>query len=89
MKMARGGMGPDELAEVLGAAGIEADFSPVAQPDAEPAFEELVSAVQAKGSSLVRIRMKMKGGTFTGLLVLNQVGTLVLNQDGKPSLKRG
>ena len=73
MKLVRGGLGPDELAEVLSAAGMEVDFSPVSPGEELPAFRELGESASLPSSSILRIKAVMKGGdVLHGLLVVNQ-----------------
>lgn len=75
MKLARGGLGPDELAEVLSAAGIEAEFAAVKTEEALPAFQTLGQSASLPCSKLVRFSAKMKGGiTLQGLMVMSQGG---------------
>jgi hypothetical protein len=75
MKLVRGGLGPDELGEILAAAGIDAEFSPLQKAQQEPEFQRLWKAASLPSSSLVRISMRMKDGSdFSGVLVLNKEG---------------
>jgi hypothetical protein len=72
-KLAKGGLSPDELAEILEAAGIQADFKTVA-PSRE-AFDPLAQAMACPGSKVIQLHCRMKdGGTVTALLALNQSG---------------
>jgi aconitase B len=60
MKLAKGGIGPDELGEILAAAGIEASFrKAVADLDTFRPFAELASL---PSSELLELRGTMKGG---------------------------
>jgi len=69
VKLARGGMGPDELMEVLSAAGIELEFSP--RPVAKESFAPLAAAASLPSSKLIELKGKMKNGDgFYALLVM-------------------
>jgi hypothetical protein len=71
MKLAKGGIGPDELAEILGAVGIELSFTPRAV--STESFRPLADAASLPYSNLVEIKGRMKGGdSILGLLVMNQ-----------------
>ena len=72
-KLARGGLCPDELGELMAAMGIEAVFSPVSLADALPVFQVTAEAASLPSSRIVRIEARMKGGgSMIGVLVLNQ-----------------
>jgi hypothetical protein len=71
MKLARGGLGPDELGEILAAAGMEVSFSPV-MASAE-SFRPLAETASLPGSKLIELKGKMKdGGSLHALIALNQ-----------------
>jgi hypothetical protein len=75
MKMMRGGMGPDEIGEILSTAGIDAEFVPVPIVEKEQEFQRLWKQASLPSASLVRISMRMKDGSdFSGVLVLNKEG---------------
>jgi hypothetical protein len=60
MKLARGGLGPDELAEILAAAGMELEFSPAkAEIDS---FRPHAESASLPGSKMIELKGKMKGG---------------------------
>ena len=71
LKLAKGGLGPDEMGEMLAAAGIDVSFTPVA---VEPGcFRLLAERAAVPGAKLVLLKGKMKGGeTITALMVVNQ-----------------
>jgi hypothetical protein len=70
LKLARGGLGPDELAEILSAAGMELEFSP-AKADVE-SFRPLAESASLPGSKMIALKGKMKGGGLLhALLVMN------------------
>jgi hypothetical protein len=72
LKIRRGEMGLDELAEMMAAAGIDAQFNPVAVNDALPRFKHLAGMAQQSDASITSLELKLKGGqTLTGLLVVN------------------
>lgn len=60
MKLAKGSLGPEQLKEMLAAAGIELEFSQV-KPSAE-AFVQLGKAAALPGSELMRLSGAMKDG---------------------------
>ena len=69
MKLARGGMDPEALGEILAAAGVSVSFTPVAAGP-EP-FRTLAAAASLPSANLLELRGKMKSGeTLTALLVL-------------------
>jgi len=73
MKLAKSTMGPDELAEMLEAVGIEASFTVVVPGDAKGEFEALWLSATADRAKIMRLDMKMKNGErFSGLLVLTE-----------------
>jgi len=70
MKLAKGGLGPDELAEILAAAGMDLQFNPVA-PSLET-FRPLAEAASLPSSKMGELKGRMKGGgTIHALLVMN------------------
>lgn len=78
LKMTKGGMGPDEMAELLGSMGMAAKFDPVEPARKTAEFQGLWDSASLPQSSVMRLEIRMKTGeTFTGLLVLNQPGKLV------------
>ena len=72
-KLARGGIGPDELGELMSAAGIDATFSLVQIGEALPVFQAAAEAASLPSARIVRIEATMKGGDrMSGILVMNQ-----------------
>lgn len=70
MKLMRGGFGPDELAEMLKAVGMDVNFA--AKPVSADSFRPLASSASLPGSKLVELTGKMKdGGQLHALIVLN------------------
>lgn len=69
-KLARGGIGPDQLGEILSAAGIEASFSMVPKAEEEKYFLAL-AANALNGGQIARFTAEMKGQTLTGLVCIN------------------
>jgi hypothetical protein len=70
MKLAKGGLGPDELAEILAAAGMDLTFTPAA-PTVE-AFRPLAEAASLPSAKMVELKGRMKGGgNIHALLVMN------------------
>jgi hypothetical protein len=73
MKLARGGIGADELAEILASAGIGLSFEE--KPVAVSTFQSLGATASLPGSKIIEIRGQMKGGdTVHALMVVNQGG---------------
>ena len=71
LKMKKGGIGPEQLTEMLEAMGIKAQFSPVPKEEALPAFQRLAVATERADTSLLSLTFTMKDGKqFEGLLVL-------------------
>jgi hypothetical protein len=72
-KLAKGGLGPDELGELLEAAGMKVDFAPVQVADALPEFKALAEATSLPDAKILRLNARMKGGEILqALLVVNQ-----------------
>lgn len=72
-RLAKGAVSQDELAELLAVMGIDAEFASVSQADALAAFQGAGEAASVPGSTLVRLRARMKGGEqLTGILVVNR-----------------
>jgi hypothetical protein len=70
IKLARGGLGPDELAEILAAAGMELSFLPV-EPTLE-SFRPLAQSASLPCAKMLELKGKMKGGGMLhALLVMN------------------
>jgi len=82
IKLAKGGMGPDEFAEILDQAGIEADTATVTKEDAEAAFERLVVASQTDGAETTRVEVTLKNEIKGFAIIVFQAG-----RGSKPSLK--
>ena len=59
LKLARGELGPDELKEILSAAGMELEFNPVA-PSLET-FRPLAASVSLPGSKLLELKGNNEG----------------------------
>jgi hypothetical protein len=71
VKLARGGMGPDEMREMLSAMGINLDFEAV--PVSKEAFTELGRAASLPSSKLIRLAGRLKTGErIEALMVVNQ-----------------
>ncbi len=71
IKLARGGMGPDEMGELLRAAGMDLSFTPVKIEAA--AFTVLAQAASLPCSKMIELKGQMRSGeTVTALLVVNQ-----------------
>lgn len=61
----------DEMKEILAAAGVDLEFTPVAATAA--AFRPLAEAASLPSATLLELRGNMKGGgTLHALLVMNQ-----------------
>ena len=72
-KLKKGGIGPDELAELLAAVGIVGSFTAVPLDQALPEFQKLAKATSLPSASLVRLSMVMKDGQrLDGLLVMTK-----------------
>ena len=72
-KLMRGGLGPDELGEMLAAAGIESEFAPVPVDQALAAFQEAGAAASLPSSRILRLVATMKGGEqIHALIIVNQ-----------------
>jgi len=70
--MARGGMGPDELAEILGAMGMSMQMRPVGADGAPGAFQRAAQTTLHPGAKLFSLRGEMQNGdTIEALLVLS------------------
>lgn len=69
-KMASGGMGPDELAKLLRAAGIDLEMAPVPFSEASGSFTETARAVRVPGATLHRMRGRMKNGAQLEALIV-------------------
>lgn len=70
MKVARGGLGPDELAEVLGAMGMDVSFREV--PAARESFEPLGRMASLPDAKLVELKGTTKdGASIYALIVMN------------------
>jgi hypothetical protein len=64
-------MGPDELKELLAAAGIELEFNPIETMKAHEAFQGTAQASISPGAKLFGLEGKMKSGeTLRALIVL-------------------
>lgn len=71
MKLAKGGRGPEQLKEMLAAAGVDMEFSKVKPSPA--AFVELGTAAALPGSELMRLSGAMKDGKrIEALLVVTK-----------------
>lgn len=70
MKLAKGGLGPDELAEILAAAGMDLAMLQVT-PSLET-FRPLAEAASLPSSKMIELKGTMKGGgAIHALLVMN------------------
>ena len=68
-KMAKGGMGLDEIAEMLSAMGMEMELSPLIPGGGQ--LEETARAVASPGAQSVCVSGKLKGGAeLRGVLIL-------------------
>jgi hypothetical protein len=75
LKLAKGGLGPDELSEILAAAGMELQVQPV--PMELESFRVLAETASLPGAKLVRLQGgKKSGDRIDALLVITQ------NRDG-------
>lgn len=73
MKLARGGMGPDELQTMFAAVGIDMEMGLVEQPRGE--FRELMATASLPGTKLVRLKGSTKGGEkIRALLLVTEPG---------------
>jgi hypothetical protein len=71
VKLMKGGIGQDELEEILAIAGMNLTFAAV-KPDLD-AFRPLATAASLPGSKLVELKGNMKDGSqIHALLVINQ-----------------
>jgi hypothetical protein len=75
LKLAKGGLGPDELKEILSSIGMDIEFNPV-QANLET-FRSLAVPASLPGSKLLELKGTMKGGGHIHAL-------LVMNQETKP-----
>ncbi|MGO8708687.1 MAG: hypothetical protein ACLQMG_13530 [Terracidiphilus sp.] len=70
-KLMKGGLDPDQLAEMLGAMGLGADVAAVTSGQVPVAFQKLWEAGQEPGVTILRVELrKQNGDKITGLLVL-------------------
>ena len=70
-KLAKGGLGPDEIAEVLAAVGIELETREV--PVAKDTFVPLAESASLPRSKFIELRGRMKDGSqLHALVVLHQ-----------------
>ena len=70
-KLAKGGIGPDELGEILSAMGVELEMAPVPFPEASKAYRDSAAGLTGPGAKLHRLSGKMKNGDrLEALLVL-------------------
>jgi hypothetical protein len=60
LKMARGGVGVDELAEILSAMGIDMEITPLPRPEGQ--IDELTNLASIPDSKAVLLSGRMKGG---------------------------
>jgi hypothetical protein len=71
MKIAKGGLGPDELAEVLSQMGMEVAFQTL--PAQADSFEPLGKAASLPHAKIIELKGVSKdGGQIYALIVLNQ-----------------
>jgi hypothetical protein len=71
LKLAKGGLGPEELKEILSAAGMDLEFNPV--PANLETFRSLAVPASLPGSKLLELKGTMKGGGLIhALLVMNE-----------------
>jgi hypothetical protein len=76
-KLATGGMGPDELAAICEAAGMEIEVGEVQRADYRAAFGEAGASLTQSGARLVSINGRMKNGDeMRALIVLAPVTKL-------------
>jgi hypothetical protein len=70
-QLKKGGLGPDELAEMLSTFGIEGGFEAIGAADRKGEFEALWLNASLPSAGVLRIRMRTKDGeNYSGLLVL-------------------
>lgn len=73
-KLAKGGLGPDELAAILEAAGMKIELGEVERPSYRSAFGAAGASLLRPGARLVRIQGVMENGdTVQALIVLAPV----------------
>lgn len=73
VKLARGGIGVDELKELLTAVGMDLKFTSV--PAAAASFHPLAESASLPCAELLELRGTMKGGgSIHALLVMNHKG---------------
>lgn len=80
-KLVKGGFGPDELAAICEAAGLEVDFSDVPMREYRAAFGQTGQALTHPGSKLTRIRGRGKNGDAIEALIV-----LVPCPDAQPKI---
>lgn len=70
-KLAKGGIGPDELAAICEAAGMEIEFGEVDRTAYRAAFGQAGNSLTRPGARMMRIEGKMKNGdSMCALIVL-------------------
>jgi hypothetical protein len=68
MKLAKGGLGPDELGEILGAAGMYVTFAPVAA--GIESFRPLAVSASLPSAKIMELKGTMKGGGSLHALIV-------------------
>lgn len=70
-KLMKGGLGSDEIGELLGSMGLGAEMTSLTPEQATLAFQKLWESAQQAGTVLMRVEVrKQDGERITGLLVL-------------------
>lgn len=76
-KLMKGGLGSDELAEMLGAMGLGADVTTLTAVQVQHAFQKLWEAGQEPGAAILRMELrKQNGEKMSGLLVIQNSTSL-------------
>jgi hypothetical protein len=76
-KLMKGGMGSDEIGELLGSMGLGADLAGLSPDQAAFAFQKLWESAQQPGVVLMRVELrKQDGEKISGLLVLGECSPL-------------
>jgi hypothetical protein len=69
-KLVKGDLGPDEILEVLHAAGIEAEFSQVTdEAQRKAAFQHTAASLTARGAKTIEVKGRMRNGDAISALL--------------------
>jgi hypothetical protein len=63
-KLASGGIGPDEILEIMASMGIDMEMTQITEDGRQGAMRIVASSLVAKGSKTVLLRGRMKGGEY-------------------------